>query len=133
MAVLAVLAALQYRWLGQVSLAERARMQETMSRRLQALANDIDREISRMYLTFQLRQPDAAAFEAAIADRYKLWREGSRHPDLISAIYVVDGATAEMQKFDFASGTLSPAEWPAHLKPIHERTVTARTRPGMLR
>jgi signal transduction histidine kinase len=126
MAVLAVLAALQYRWLGQVSLAERARMHETMTKRAELLANDIDREISRMFLTFQLREPDAARFEAAVADRYKIWRETARHPDLISALYTVNGATAELQKFDPSTNTLTPIEWPDHLKPIHDRTLSAR-------
>jgi signal transduction histidine kinase len=128
MAVLAVLAALQYRWLGQVSLAERARMHETMTRRVEALANDIDREISRLYVIFQMREHDATRFEQAIADRYKLWREAARHnADLITALYTVNGATAELQKFDSTTGTLTPVEWPAHLKTIHDRTMNSRT------
>ena len=69
MAVLAVLAVLQYRWLGQVSQAERQRMHETMTARAQSLANDIDREISRLYLTFQIRDSDGSQFEALVAER----------------------------------------------------------------
>ena len=125
MAVLAVLAALQYRWLGQVSQAERQRMHETMTERARLLANDVDRELSRLYVTFQLREPDAAAFEKAVAERYKVWREMSRHPDLIASIYTVSGDGA-LQKFDAASGTLAPIEWPESLTNIRERTRTSR-------
>lgn len=125
MAVLAVLAALQYRWLGQVSQAERQRMHETMSGRARSLANDIDRELSRLYLTFQLREPDAAQFEGAITERYRLWRETARHPDLIAGIYAVSPEGA-LQKFDPATSTLSAIDWPDHLKPIGERTATSR-------
>ena len=38
MAIVAVLASLQYRWLGQVSQAERTRMHETMTARAVCLA-----------------------------------------------------------------------------------------------
>lgn len=126
-AVLAVLAALQYHWLGQVSQAERQRMHETMTSRVRLLANDIDRELSRLYLTFQLRDPDAAHFEAAIAERYKLWRDTARHQDLIAGIYTVAGTDAALRKFDPATGTLADAEWPKELGPIRERTLAART------
>jgi signal transduction histidine kinase len=118
MAVLAVLAALQYRWLGQVSQAERQRMHETMTTRAQELAAGIDREIGRVYLTFQLR--DADTLEQGLQARYKTWREASRHPDLIARIYVVL-ADGTLQAFDTASGALTPIEWPAELTTIRER------------
>jgi len=126
MAVLAVLAALQYHWLGQVSQAERQRMHETMTARARSLATDIDREISRLYLTFQLREPDAGRVEQAIGERYRLWRETTRHPDLISGVYLVS-AQGTLQAFDRESQTLEEAEWPAHLAPIRDRAANART------
>lgn len=126
MAVLAVLAALQYHWLGQVSQAERQRMHETMTARARSLAIDIDREISRLYLTFQLREPDAGRVEQAVGERYRVWRETTRHPDLITGVYLVS-AQGTLQAFDPESRTLDPVEWPAHLVPIRERTANART------
>ena len=125
MAVLGVLAVLQYRWLGQVSLAERQRMHETMTARAESLASDIDREISRLYVMFQLREPDAARFETAVAERYKVWREMTRHPNLIAAIYTVSPEAA-LQQFNAADGTLTPVEWPSHLAGIRERTLSMR-------
>lgn len=126
MVVLAVLAALQYHWLGQVSQAERQRMHETMTARARSLANDIDREISRLYLTFQLREPDAGRVEQAIGERYRVWRETTRHPELIAGVYLVS-AQGTLQSFDRESHTLEETEWPAHLVPIRERTANART------
>jgi signal transduction histidine kinase len=125
MAVLGVLAALQYRWLGQVSQAERRRMHETMTSRAQLLAADIDREISRVFLTFQLREAEGSRLEEALRARLKIWRETSRHPDLVKRIFVVspDGA---LQAFDTAAGTLAPADWPEELAPVRERGVAGR-------
>ncbi len=125
MAVLAVLAVLQYRWLGQVSQAERQRMHETMTARAQSLANDIDREISRLYLTFQIRDRDGSQFEALVAERYTFWRAGTRHPDLIAGLYTVS-ADGDLQKFDPADGALHPVAWPDNLASIRERTFSSR-------
>src|SRR5687768_16043311 len=125
MAVLAVLAALQYHWLGQVNQAERQRMHETMTARARSLANDIDREVSRLYVTFQLREPDTRRFEQAIAERYKVWRDGARHPDLVTGVYAVSSDSA-IQRFDPQTGTLASIEWPDSLKNIRERMRTSR-------
>ncbi len=125
MAVLAVLAALQYHWLGQVSEAERQRMHETMTTRARALAADIDREVARVYLAFQLREPEAKQIESALGARYRMWRETSRHADLVSGIYAVapDGS---LRTFDTRAGNLAPIDWPADLKAIQARGRTAR-------
>jgi two-component system, OmpR family, sensor histidine kinase SenX3 len=125
MAVLAVLAALQYHWLGQVSQAERQRMHETMTARARSLANDIEREISRLYLTFQLREPDADRVEQAVGERYRVWRETTRHPDLITGVYLLS-AQGTLQAFDAESHTLETVEWPAQLTPIRDRNASAR-------
>src|SRR5687767_12963243 len=132
MVVLAVLAALQYRWLGQVSQAERQRMHETMTARARALAADIDREIGRVYLTFQLREAEANQLETSLASRYKTWRTTSRHPELIKGIYLL-ASDGSLQSFNTASGTLAPVEWPQELHAIRDRNRAGRmttTTPG---
>jgi len=125
MAVLAVLAALQYRWLGQVSHAERRRMHETMTARAQSLANDIDREMSRMYLSFQLRDTDTARFAQSLTVLYKMWRETSRHPDLVSEIYALPG-DGTLRRFDPAAATLEAVAWPERLAPLRARAQASR-------
>ncbi|MEX2271527.1 MAG: HAMP domain-containing sensor histidine kinase [Vicinamibacterales bacterium] len=120
MVVLAVLAALQYHWLGQVSQAERQRMHETMTRRAEELASDIDREIALVYLAFQVRPAQTAPIEQTLAARHKVWRETSRHPDLIKDIYAI-AADGKLRTFDPASGVLTPVEWPQELQAIQER------------
>ncbi|MDQ3169315.1 MAG: HAMP domain-containing histidine kinase [Acidobacteriota bacterium] len=127
MAIVAVLAVLQYRWLGQVSQAERQRMQETMTARAQALADDLDHEIARVYVAFQLRGAEMPAVDAALARRYRMWREASARPSLIREILVGRG-DGTLQTLDLARGTLSPVEWPAELESIrvaHTRVASA--------
>ena len=45
------LAWLQYRWLGEVSEAERARLQTSLHERASEFADDFDREITRAYFS----------------------------------------------------------------------------------
>lgn len=122
MAIVAVLAGLQYRWLGQVSQAERGRMHETMTARVQALADDLDREIARLYVAFQLRSPEMEAIDAALTRRYQLWRDAGGRASLVRDIYLARGE-GSLERLDRDRGTLSPVEWPASFEPIRTSQV----------
>ncbi len=51
---LVLLAALQYRWVGQVGEAERARLQASARSRAEQLAEDFDREVTRAFALLQV-------------------------------------------------------------------------------
>ena len=55
-ALLAILAVLQYRWLGQISDAQRAERRATLAAGASEFAQDFDREINRAYLMFRRRR-----------------------------------------------------------------------------
>ena len=125
--LIALLATLQYRWLGQISGAERERMKATLNARATAYAEDVDRELTRAYLLFQLDtlQGDAGA-AAAVAGRYDRWLATSRYPRMVKAVYLVQPQTAPgqpmpLQQYDPATRFIVPAEWPAAATPIRVR------------
>ncbi len=127
--LIALLASLQYRWLGQISGAERDRMKATLNNRAGAFAQDVDRELTRAYVMFQLdgMQPEQSA-AAAIAARYDRWQASARYPRMIKDLYVVaaregDPATP-LQRFDPATRFLEPVEWPGTLNDV--RAAIAR-------
>ena len=135
--LIAVLATLQYRWLGQVSAAERERMTTTLGAHASAFTQDFDREITRAYLTFQL-DPLAQAGNVAshLAQRYDRWQATSRYPRLIGQIYIVpraDAAGLSLRRFDAATRFVEPVAWPDELAPVREalaRPSTVETKPG---
>ena len=49
-ALLPLLAVLQFRWLGEVSRAERERMQASLKTAVTNFSQDFDREITRAYM-----------------------------------------------------------------------------------
>jgi hypothetical protein len=94
--LIALLATLQYRWLGQVSAAERERMQASLAARADAFAQDFDREITRAYVTFQLDPlSDGANLSAHLGERYDRWQATSRYPRLVKQVYAVPRGTRE--------------------------------------
>ena len=126
--LIAVLATLQYRWLGRISDAERERLTTTLSARADAYAKDFDRELALAYMLFQLEPtiavstaPAAESLPARLAARHDRWQETARYPKLIRELYVTeraaDGAIT-LQRFNPSTALLEPVEWPASLTAI---------------
>ena len=91
-----LLATLQYRWLGQISGAERDRMTAILNTRAAAFAQDFDRELTRAYLLFQLdpMQHGSGAPPRGVVTRYDRWQATARFPRMIKDVYLVPSADA---------------------------------------
>jgi hypothetical protein len=124
--LIALLATLQYRWLGQISGAERDRMTATLNTRAAAFGQDVDREVTRAYLLFQLdplSQDQGTA--AALLARYDRWQATARFPRMIKDVYLVPppvgpGAAPTIQRLDVSARVLEPADWPPALGEIRK-------------
>ncbi len=121
-----LLATLQYRWLGQVSEAEREQLRRSLDQRAREFADDFDAEISRAYLALQMRREaldagDWSAFAAGVDQ----WRANARFPHLMRAIYLADasGGAKTLRRYDAATRTFGePArDWPQHLQPVRDQ------------
>ena len=82
--LLALLATLQYRWLGQISDGERERLQNRLQIDTRRFAEDFNREIQNAYFNFQLtsevwRDKNWNAFN----QRVDFWRGKTAYPNLI--------------------------------------------------
>jgi len=130
--LIALLATLQYRWLGRVSDAERERLTATLGARADAYAKDFDRELTLAYMLFQLdpvipAAPIADAGEtlpSRLAARCERWQATARYPKLIREYFVTsresDGSN-RLRRFDPQTRILEPVEWPDSLVPIRDR------------
>src|SRR5438034_775302 len=116
--LIALLATLQYQWLGRISDAERERMRASLNARASEFAQDFDRELTRAFLVFQI-DPAPAGENAAsrIAARYERWQETARFPRMIAAVYFLPPGPGEpaLQHFNPSTRFLEPAEWPSGL------------------
>ncbi|HEV3484772.1 MAG TPA: histidine kinase dimerization/phospho-acceptor domain-containing protein, partial [Vicinamibacterales bacterium] len=133
LALIALLATLQYRWLGRISEAERERMQVTLTHRAREFAQDFDREITRAYLTFQLDplQPEADPAQR-MAQRVERWQSTGAYPGLIKDFYVVrrqDAADPTLLRYDAEAREMTAMPWPASMQDWREQ-FAERTETG---
>ncbi|MCO6512532.1 MAG: HAMP domain-containing histidine kinase [Aridibacter famidurans] len=100
--LLAVLAALQYRWLGQISEAESVRLKSRLVDDTRRFSEDFNREIQLAYYGFQLHSKAFLADEnTEFAKRWAYWNQNAAFPDLIEEAYFYkSGADTSLLKFD---------------------------------
>jgi signal transduction histidine kinase len=130
-----LLGTLQYRWLGQVSQAEREQLRRSLEQRAREFADDFDGEISRVYQAVQARgQVLDAAEWPAFAVAVDRWRAGARFPQVVRAIYLADasGDRRTLRPYDAAARTFGPStdEWPAHLRSVRDNLTAPPTLPA---
>jgi signal transduction histidine kinase len=123
--LLVTLAVLQYRWLGEVGEAERARMRTGMQTRAADFTQEFDRELTRIYVAFH-GEPDTIGLEpaAAIAAQLAKAQASALAPGLIRDVFLLESQgprPGALQRFDVASRTLQPADWPAPLESWRRR------------
>jgi len=117
--LLPALAILQYRWVGQVSEAERERMQHNLRNAASQFRDAFDLEVGRALIGLQvgpITARDGASEQ--YTDRYEAWVDTSEHPQLVSNIFLVDSANAQLQirRFDPVGHAFEPAAWPEALE-----------------
>lgn len=119
--LLSVLATLQYRWLGQVAEAERARLQAGARTRVEQFSDGFDREVTRAYAGLRvdadmLGEGGGSRFAA----RHETWSARTEYPGLVAAVYVAEPAADEvrLRRFDTAARAFVDAPWPAELEPV---------------
>src|SRR6478735_6992286 len=91
MLLVPTLAFMQYQWLGQLSTAERERMQRTLRTAAAQFATEFDSELSRTLIGLQvdgqtIRNQDWGAY----AQRYSAWANSASEPRLVRDVWLVD-------------------------------------------
>jgi signal transduction histidine kinase len=128
-ALLAVLAALQYRWAGELGTAEMERLRASAEERANGFAHEFDRELTRAAVWLaqgpeRIRTGDWAGLEEA----WKRWHARAPYPSLVRGVYaLVPGAngSATTLALDVVSGGVGAAPWPGELDAIRTRLAAA--------
>src|SRR5262245_42252000 len=115
----ATLATFQYRWLGEVSQAERERMRASLRARATDFSREFDGELTRAYVAFHVDGDTLDKDPAAtLADAYAQCQSSSATPGLVRDVYLVDGRITDPgppRRFDPDRRVLEPVEWPPAL------------------
>ena len=133
MLLVPALAWMQYQWLGQLSEAERERMQRTLRTAATQFANEFDTELSRTLISLQVDGPTIRDSNwPAYAQRYSAWANSASEPRLVRDVWLVDtlpgtplpaiGSSGDVpadrlriRKWDAQTREFAAAEWPDDL------------------
>ena len=119
------LGVLQYRWIGEVSLAARERLSAALQANLVRLSQDLNSEIvtSCRALLPATTPPDATAAEAEIEHRFQEWKKTAQGGHLfrrVGLVVPVEGVP-RLRLLDQQREAFAPADWPAEWESMHER------------
>lgn len=119
------LGALQYRWVGQVSEADRAQLKQSLDRRAREFAEDFDRQISRAYDGFRLPATFSVSSPAEFAKKFDDWQATAPFAGLIRNAYYVGTQDRDftLSRFDPQTRTFTETEWPETLRAVRNRLL----------
>jgi signal transduction histidine kinase len=127
LALLVVLATLQYHWTGQLGRAEEERARTSLNRAAAGLAADFDRELGRVFFFFLQASADDEAGEG-LARRVAAWRAQPAFPGMLRQLLFVehtpDGGFA-LSELEESSESWRPIEWPPELLPLRAQLTEA--------
>ena len=125
------LGALQYRWVGQVSEAEREQMKQSLDRRSREFADEFDREIGRAYQIFRPAPGSGPSAPDRFTQQYEEWQATARFPAMLKTAYyaIQSGNDLVLHRYSADSHAFEIVDWPASLEPVRTRLV--RTLPKM--
>ena len=142
MLLVPALAYMQYQWLGQLSTAERERMQRTLRTAAAQFAMEFDTELSRALVGLQV---DGATIRdenwTGYAQRYSAWTNSATEPRLVKDVLLVDTLPGtdlpimgsketvpvdrlRLRRWNAQSLAFEPAEWSDDLTLIRTSLAT---------
>jgi signal transduction histidine kinase len=123
-----ILALLQFRWIGEVSKAERQRLHEELTNKLNLLRRSFNEEIESAAagLLPPASQIEELGREPAYAEQYKRWEPSHERLFRRIALAVPTDGSVELSLLDFDQKSFAKAEWPAEWAWLRERMITRR-------
>jgi len=130
-ALCGLLGVLQYRWTGDVSVAERERLRGILQASLIRFSQDFNSEVTAACRELlPAESPDAQSVEKAIAAQWPEWKRSGRQTAIFRrvAVAVPRDKTVVLRGLDLDRGVFAEIEWPAEWADLRGR-IEARLSP----
>ena len=112
-----LLGVLQYRWIGEVSVAERERLQRTLQGSLVRVSQDFNEEI------FVLSRAMMRGEDGDYVARLMAWHESGRHSGMLREAFVArpEGGEMRLERLNVRTGGAEAVPWPKQWEAMRER------------
>src|ERR1700733_5562760 len=129
-AVVSGVAVYQYRWTGEISRTEQARLRNSLATSVRNFDQEFSYDFQQLCESFEL-DPEAepSAIESRIAREQANWIRRSAHAELVKALYVWKAGNSEaatLESFDPSDNRFHDANFPPELESLH-RFLMERT------
>ena len=118
------LGVLQYRWTGEISRVEQARLKTSLGTSVKAFADEFSYEVQQLCESLEL-DPEApgTSLDSRISHDYVNWATTAANPGLVAAVYAlkIDGVhPATLERLDLRNARFQEVGWPGALEPAHQ-------------
>ena len=121
--LLPLLAALQYRWLGQVSEGEREQMKAGVQNTARRISEDFDQELTRAFIVY-FSPYDQLSDESSFAERHQRWLDTAHDARLVKSVFLAtdkESAGLTLRQFNAAVNQFSSQPWPEELSSLQSQ------------
>jgi signal transduction histidine kinase/Tfp pilus assembly protein PilE len=122
-AVVSVLAVYQYRWTGEISRTEQARLRNSLATSVQNFDREFSYDFQQLCESFEL-DPEAepSAIESHAARQQASWTRTSTHADLVRGLYIWKKGSSkatDLEFFNQSENRFQDVNWPSDLVSLH--------------
>lgn len=119
--VVSILAVYQYRWTGEISRTEQARLKNSLATSVRNFDQEFSYDFQQLCAGLEL-DPEAqpSDLEAHAARQLAVWQRGGAHAQLVSGLWIWKNSTTSeaLESLTGNDTEFRPASWPAELEPL---------------
>jgi signal transduction histidine kinase len=121
-AVVSILAVYEFRWTGEISRTEQARLRNSLTTSFRNFDQEFSYDFQQLCESFELDpEADPAAVESRLSRQQAAWKRTSAHSEFVEALYILKesrtGAPA-LESFDPTEDRFRDANWPQALESL---------------
>lgn len=123
--LLPLLAALQYRWLGQLSVSEREQRKAHLRTLAASFSQDFDRELTRTYVSFlPFGEAEGTDWLDAYAANYDRWSKSATYSGMVGNVFVTladEQQQLHLHRLNHETRLFENGSWPAEMMALRNQ------------
>ncbi|HEV7966089.1 MAG TPA: HAMP domain-containing sensor histidine kinase [Candidatus Acidoferrales bacterium] len=122
-AVVSILSVYQYRWTGEISRTEQARLKSSLATSVRNFDQEFSYDFQQLCETFELDpEAKASAIESHVARQQESWTRRSSHAEIVGGLYIWkpgSSSEADLESLSPRDDRFQDENWPSDLDSLH--------------